>query len=132
AALAAAVTFEVAMRFAGAGQPYGFGFLAATNGASIIVGSPFFGWWLRPVWPGRASRRERVALFVVAATLTVVVNRGLLGDFGPVPYLLLLVVFWAALRAGRRGTSTVVVIVAVLTTTSASAGHGPFAAATHE
>jgi PAS domain S-box-containing protein len=134
AALMAAACFRIVIDVNGvdlaAGPPRGIGFLIVTNLAGILVLGSLVRAWLHPTWPGVAGRLERVGLLAAAAGLAVFVNTDAFGDFGPTPYVLLCVVFWAALRAGRRGTTTVVAVVSSISGAYAAHGHGAFAGAT--
>jgi PAS domain S-box-containing protein len=105
----------------------GFWLLGDLTG--ILVVSPFLRSWIRRTSLGVARLPEIVAVFAVAAVLAELVSGGAIGRLGPAAYLLLPVVFWAALRAGRRGTSTVVLIVAAISVANTAAGAGPFVTA---
>jgi PAS domain S-box-containing protein len=136
AALASTVCFRVVVDLADAslavGTPHGFGYVFVANLASIMVVAPFLRALLRPTWPGLAGRGERVALRAAAVALTFVVNEQWLGSFGPTPYMLLCIVFWAALRSGRRGTTTVVGIVSTISAVYAGHDAGAFANASRD
>ncbi len=95
-----------------------------------MVVSPFLRAWVERPPFGTASVPEFLAILALAAALAEALSLSSFGDTGPPAYLVLPVVFWAALRAGRRGTTTVVLLVTVIGIRDTAAGHGPFLAIT--
>jgi PAS domain S-box-containing protein len=102
------------------------GVFTLANLAGILVVSPFLRSWLRRVSRGVARLPELIALLLIPGVFAAVVLSGRVGSAGPMAYLILPIVVWAALRAGRMGVSTVLLIMALIAVETASNGRGPF------
>jgi PAS domain S-box-containing protein len=103
-----------------------WGVLMLASLAGILVVSPFLRAWTQRVSRGVARLPEVIALLLVPAAFAAVVLSGTVGSAGPTAYLILPIVVWAALRAGRMGVSTVLLMTALIAVETASNGRGPF------
>lgn len=94
----------------------------------VLVMAPVLLSWRAPL-PGR-SVVEWSALFLVSFAVTFLVFRNwAVGWDVTLPYLIVPVLMWAALRFGLRGTALVGFIVANVANWSTATGYGPFAIA---